>query len=48
MGLKLGIYSSAGTVTCEEYPASLGYEEIDATTWAAWGIDCSNLTRGAI
>ncbi|WP_329061130.1 ricin-type beta-trefoil lectin domain protein [Streptomyces sp. NBC_01429] len=38
-GLKLGIYSSAGTVTCQGYPASLGYEQRDANTWASWGID---------
>src|SRR4051794_10958446 len=38
-GLKLGIYSSAGTTTCAGYPASLGYEQRDANTWASWGID---------
>ncbi|KAI0525355.1 glycoside hydrolase family 27 protein [Xylaria bambusicola] len=39
LGLKIGIYSSAGTRTCAGYPASIGYESIDAATWAAWGID---------
>ncbi|KIV99752.1 uncharacterized protein PV09_08672 [Verruconis gallopava] len=39
LGLKIGIYSSAGTATCAGYPASLGYEDIDAQTWAEWGID---------
>ncbi|KAF2764474.1 putative alpha-galactosidase B [Teratosphaeria nubilosa] len=39
MGLKLGIYSSSGTYTCAGYPASIGYESIDAATFAAWGID---------
>lgn len=38
-GLKLGIYSSAGTHTCQGYPASLDREEIDARTFAAWGVD---------
>ncbi|NUT51028.1 MAG: alpha-galactosidase [Saccharothrix sp.] len=38
-GLKLGIYSSAGTTTCAGYPASLGYEQRDADLWASWGID---------
>ncbi|MEO3814106.1 ricin-type beta-trefoil lectin domain protein [Sphaerisporangium sp. B11E5] len=38
-GLKLGIYSSAGTTTCAGYPASLGYEQRDAALWASWGID---------
>ncbi|KAH8556630.1 alpha-galactosidase [Umbelopsis sp. PMI_123] len=39
MGLKVGIYSSAGTLTCGGHIASLGYEEIDAKTWASWGMD---------
>lgn len=39
MGLKIGIYSSAGTKTCAGYPASIGRESIDAQTWAEWGID---------
>ncbi|EAW14901.1 glycoside hydrolase family 27 protein [Aspergillus clavatus NRRL 1] len=39
LGLKVGIYSSAGLTTCAGYPASLGYEEIDAQTFAEWGID---------
>ncbi|KAE9976346.1 hypothetical protein BLS_001365 [Venturia inaequalis] len=39
IGLKLGIYSSAGTSTCGGYPASLDHEELDAQTWADWGID---------
>ncbi|KAL2834795.1 glycoside hydrolase superfamily [Aspergillus pseudoustus] len=39
MGLKVGIYSSAGETTCAGYPASLGYEQIDAETFAEWGID---------
>jgi alpha-galactosidase len=38
-GLKLGIYSSAGTLTCQGLPASLGHETIDAQTWASWEID---------
>jgi alpha-galactosidase len=38
-GLKLGIYSSPGPRTCAGYPGSYGHEEIDARTWAAWGID---------
>ena len=38
-GLKLGIYSSAGTKTCAGYPASLGHETIDARTFASWGVD---------
>ncbi|WP_157063474.1 glycoside hydrolase family 27 protein [Luteipulveratus mongoliensis] len=38
-GLKLGIYSSAGSVTCEGYPAALGHEAIDAQSWAEWGVD---------
>jgi alpha-galactosidase len=40
LGLKIGIYSSAGGTTCAEYPASLYNEDLDAQTWADWGIDC--------
>ena len=39
LGLKIGIYSSAGTKTCQGYPASIGNEDLDAATFAAWGID---------
>ena len=39
LGVKLGIYSSNGTLTCEDLPASLGYEAIDADTFAEWGIE---------
>ncbi|KAK4938265.1 alpha-glucosidase maltase [Elasticomyces elasticus] len=39
MNLKMGIYSTAGNATCAGYPASLGYETVDATDFASWGID---------
>jgi len=39
LGLKLGIYSDAGFLTCAGRPGSLGFEDIDAQTWASWGID---------
>jgi alpha-galactosidase len=38
-GLKLGIYSSPGPTTCGGYVGGYGHEEIDAQTWADWGID---------
>ena len=38
-GLKLGIYSDAGTNTCACYAGSLGHEYQDAYTYAMWGID---------
>lgn len=38
-GLKLGIYSDAGDKTCGKCFGSYGYEEIDAKTYAEWGID---------
>ena len=53
-GLKLGIYSSAGTLTCQKFPASLDHEETDARTFADWGIDylkydnCNNQKRPAV
>lgn len=39
LGLKLGIYSSNGEYTCEDLPASLGHEAIDADTFAEWGVE---------
>ncbi len=38
-GLKLGIYTDAGTGTCEKRPGSLNHEVQDARTYASWGID---------
>lgn len=40
-GLKLGIYSSAGTKTCNTagFPGGLGHEQQDANLWASWGVD---------
>jgi alpha-galactosidase len=38
-GLKFGIYSCAGSHTCAGKPASYGYEETDAQTFAEWGVD---------
>lgn len=39
LGLKLGIYSDAAELTCAGVTGSLGFEEIDAQTFAEWGID---------
>jgi len=53
-GLKIGIYSSAGTMTCQRLPASLDHEEQDAKSFASWGIDylkydnCYNQGRDAV
>jgi alpha-galactosidase len=39
LGLRFGIYSSAGVLTCGRYPGSLGHEQADADLWASWGVD---------
>lgn len=39
VGVKMGIYSSNGTLTCEDLPASLGNEQLDARTFASWGVE---------
>ncbi|KAH8765118.1 glycoside hydrolase family 27 protein [Hyaloscypha sp. PMI_1271] len=39
LGLKLGIYSDAGIYDCGFYPGSYGFEEVDADTYANWGVD---------
>ncbi len=38
-GLNFGLYSSPGPKTCAGFAGSFGYEEQDAQTFAAWGID---------
>lgn len=38
-GFKVGLYSSNGTLTCEDLPASLGHERLDAKTLASWGCE---------
>jgi len=39
LGLKIGIYSSPGTLTCGGYAGSYQHEDQDAKTYAQWGID---------
>ena len=38
-GLKFGMYSCAGTLTCAGYPSSYEHEYTDAATFAEWGVD---------
>lgn len=38
-GLKLGIYADVGKKTCAGFPGSFGSYDIDAQTFADWGID---------
>jgi alpha-galactosidase len=38
-GLKFGIYTDAGTKTCQGRPGTYGSEEQDARTYASWGVD---------
>ena len=39
LGLKAGIYSSAGVMTCGRHLGSLDYEEVDAQAWAEDGFE---------
>ena len=53
VGLKFGIYSDAGSKTCEGRPGGLGHEYQDAIQYAAWGVDylkydwCNTTTQDA-
>src|SRR5437763_12817775 len=54
-GLKFGIYTSAGTLTCAKtQPGALDHEDVDAQTFADWGVDylkydnCNNAGRPAL
>jgi alpha-galactosidase len=52
-GLKFGIYSCAGTMTCQRRPGGRGHEYQDARTYARWGVDylkydwCNTTTQDA-
>jgi len=52
-GLKFGIYSSAGSVTCQRRPGGFGHEYQDARTYARYGVDylkydwCGSTTQDA-
>ena len=39
LGLKFGIYSDAGTETCQGRPGGRGHQFQDALRYAAWGVD---------
>ena len=53
-GLKVGLYTSNGTLTCEDLPSSLGREKQDAYTFAKWGAEyfkydfCHNIPISSI
>jgi len=38
-GLRLGIYGDFGKFTCGGYPGSIDHLELDANTFAEWGVD---------
>ena len=38
-GLKFGIYSCGGKLTCQKRPGGAGYEAKDAQRYAEWGVD---------
>ena len=38
-GMKFGLYTDAANLTCANAFGSFGYEDIDAETYAKWGID---------
>lgn len=38
-GLLFGTYTDRGVLTCAKRPGSYGYEELDAQTYASWGVD---------
>ncbi|EGG17180.1 hypothetical protein DFA_08164 [Cavenderia fasciculata] len=39
VGLKMGIYTDASPITWQKRPGSFGFEQLDADTFASWGID---------
>lgn len=43
LGLKIGLYGAASAVTCGTMPGQLYHEDLDAQTYATWGIDYREL-----
>jgi alpha-galactosidase len=39
LGLKSGLYTAKGPLTCKKFAASCDHEVMDAMQWADWGID---------
>ncbi|TEA16702.1 Alpha-galactosidase [Colletotrichum sidae] len=39
LGLKYGMYSTAGEMTCARFAGSLDHEKDDAESFASWGVD---------
>jgi hypothetical protein len=37
-GLGFAMYTAESTETCGGYPASANYEDLDAKTFASWGV----------
>ncbi|PAA71728.1 hypothetical protein BOX15_Mlig021709g1, partial [Macrostomum lignano] len=42
-GLKFGIYADYGNLTCGGYPGSINNLQLDAQTFASWGVDLVKL-----
>ena len=53
-GMLFGIYTARGSSTCMGRPGSDGHEQIDANTYASWGVDylkedsCGGHTTGTV
>jgi len=53
-GLKFGLYTARGSRTCLGRPGSDSHEELDAATFAEWGVDylkedsCGGKTHGTV
>jgi len=39
LGLRFGLYTCAGTMTCQQRPGSYGFEAEDIRTYASWEVD---------
>src|SRR5690606_37481233 len=38
-GLRFGLYTDRGSLTCQGRPGALGFEKVDAASYAQWGVD---------
>ncbi len=45
--LTFGFYTAISSSTCSGLPGSRGYEELDAQTFASWGVDYLKVSQSA-
>lgn len=46
LGLKLGLYTSRSSLTCQDRPASYDHEALDCASYCDWNLDYIKVRKG--